>query len=777
MSSDRSDKPTDIVPPRARQDLFLISVLILFLELACIRWFPAHVLFLTFFTNTVLLACFLGMSLGCLAVNHPRNYIASTPYVLGVALAAALTVEMSRNLLELDARIDVGNQSAPQFVYFGTEYAAGDVAKTRIPVEVFGAGFFLLIALIFVGPGQELGRALQRLPNRVEAYTINICGSLVGIALLAGCSWLELPPFWWFLPAAVGLGYFLLRSDGTAQPRVAWVPLTTLLLALVLVSVTSGSRSRDGKMVVDHYWSPYYRIDYLPQDLFISTNQIGHQLMIPNQSKAPSFAYPLPYLLQRDSRQVLGQAAKPFLDVLIIGAGSGNDVGRALQWGAAHIDAVEIDPLIQRLGARYHPDRPYDDPRVRVHLDDGRNFLRSSPSQRYDLIVYALVDSLVLQSGYSNIRLESYLFTRQAFEDVRRCLKPDGLFVMYNLFRQPWIVKRLHETLEAVFGQDDPLVMCLPSRREVSVSDEMRQDFTAIFAGDTGPLKQAFQKHPTYLLASGVSPSPHTENGFLVKLDGPITKDWAAFFPARFSGFAAPVGMATDDWPFLYLRTPMIPDHSLRGAAIMGGLALALLFIFLRGTTGANPVPADRHWSLPASMFFLGAGFMLIETKAVVHMALLFGSTWMVNSVVFFAILLMILAANLYVLKVKPENLLPYYLGLLLTLLANVALPLDFFLGMNRFAQVAGSCTLVFAPVVFAGVIFAVQFRRSQEPDRAFGANIAGAMVGGLAEYSSMLLGFQYLGLLALAFYALSLVGLKSAPAPKSVPETVPQPA
>ena len=51
---------------RTRVDLFVVSFLVLFLEVAAIRWFPAHVLFLTFFTNTVLLACFLGMSIGCL---------------------------------------------------------------------------------------------------------------------------------------------------------------------------------------------------------------------------------------------------------------------------------------------------------------------------------------------------------------------------------------------------------------------------------------------------------------------------------------------------------------------------------------------------------------------------------------------------------------------------------------------------------------------------------------------------------------------------------------
>jgi hypothetical protein len=148
----------------------------------------------------------------------------------------------------------------------------------------------------------------------------------------------------------------------------------------------------------------------------------------------------------------------------------------------------------------------------------------------------------------------------------------------------------------------------------------------------------------------------------------------------------------------------------------------------------------------------------------------------MVNSVVFFAILVMILAANLFVLRVQPERLWPYYLGLFVALLLNVLVPLDFFLGMNRFQQIAGSCLLVFAPILFAGVIFAVSFRYSQEPDRAFGANIAGAMVGGLAEYSSMLLGFQYLVLVALAFYALSTLRRKTTQESPLLPVEVQQP-
>src|SRR2546422_9673154 len=76
-------------------ELFLISLVILFLELACIRWFPAHVLYLTFFTNVVLLASFLGMSVGCLAAGYRPNYLTWTPLLLVVALPAAHAVEVS----------------------------------------------------------------------------------------------------------------------------------------------------------------------------------------------------------------------------------------------------------------------------------------------------------------------------------------------------------------------------------------------------------------------------------------------------------------------------------------------------------------------------------------------------------------------------------------------------------------------------------------------------------------------------------------------------------
>lgn len=720
-----------------RLDLFLISFLTLFLELTCIRWFPSHVLFLTFFTNTMLLASILGIAVGCLAAARKTNLLMWTPLILAIAIGSAHLVEFERQASA--SVIDVGNQASPQLVFFGVEYQARDVSSFVIPIEAICGYFFLLIALAMMGPGQQLGRALSRIPNRLEAYTVDILGSVVGIAAFAACSFMELPPIWWFGVVLAGFIYFLRPGNLMWVLRVA-APVAAILLMSSAAWFTG----------LVEYWSPYYRITYVRDQGLINVNLIGHQQMQPVNATFP--AYALPHLLNRDSGN------NPFEDVLIIGAGSGNDVSRALVWGAEHVDAVEIDPVIQRLGKRDHPNRPYDDPRVTVHLNDGRNFLKSSTRQ-YDLIVYALVDSLVLHSSYSNIRLESYLFTKQAMDDVRSRLNPGGIFVMYNFFRQGWIVSRLQNAVRSSFGAD-ALILNLPSRDTLDVDDNLDNGFTMFIAGNNASIRDAFARAPGYWLDTSAPLDWNAPNGFRTNPPGANASSWRRFRLTTLNAGNEPTRLATDDWPMLYLREPTIPGISLRGGAIMAIIATLLLAPFLRRGSVSGPAESS---GLLLQMFFLGAGFMLVETKAVVHMALLFGGTWIVNSVVIFAVLIMILIANLFVSVVKPMRLAPYYAGLLLSLVVSALVPMDTFLGMNRTMQVLAASALAFTPIFFAGVVFAVSFTRAVEPDRAFGANIAGAMFGGLAEYSSMLLGFQYLLFVAVALYVISIIGHQKA--------------
>jgi len=734
---------------RSYVDLFLISFLILFFELACIRWFGSMVVHLTFFTNIVLLATFLGMSIGCLSASRGRDWAEKVLPLFFVAVVVACGVlwifTHTGRLM-----VDVGGQGSPQQVYFGTEYQARDpstfVVGTQqdawsIPIELLALLFFYLITYAFVGLGQVLGRAFDEAQDRLRAYISNIMGSLAGIAVFALASYLWTTPMIWFAIAMM-IWLYLLKRRTLVQ--VYWAFAVLLVMGFVSYPTPLVSPYKTVHRFFESLtWSPYYKIVYTPQTKEIYTNNIGHQTMV--QIQEAGSAYSLPYLLNRDA------GGPPFQDVLIIGAGSGNDVSAALANGAKHVDAVEIDPVIYSLGRAEHPNHPYQDLRVSVHIDDGRSFIRRT-EQKYDLVIYALVDSLVLHSGYSSLRLESFLFTQQAFEDVAARLKPGGMFVVYNFFRQGWIVGRIDRMSQEVFGSK-PLVISLPYVASIHPADPGFGRLTMVLSGANAPaleaIRRQFEQHQSFWMnerpvanipINGFGPEP------------PGTQDsahsaWHRIAPATVDTNGINQ-LPSDDWPFLYLRARIIPGLNLRSTALIAGLSLLMVYLF-------SPVRlVHPNWQ----MFFLGAGFMLLEMKGVVHMALLFGSTWFVNSVVFFAILVMILASNLYVLALRPKKLWPYYALLVVSLLVNVVVPMSKFLALPGWQKVAVSCTVVFVPVFFAGIVFGTLFRDSSQPDIDFGSNIAGVILGGLCESLSLVIGFNYLLIVAVAFYLLSAV-------------------
>jgi SAM-dependent methyltransferase len=706
-------------------NLFLIGFLILFLELACIRWFSANVIFLQFFTNIVLIACFLGMSCGCLAARKRWDWLASFPLVaLGTFVAARLTIWLYNYWGGL--AVDVGHQATPQEVFFGTEYRNPDLAQFVLPIEWIAALFFILISLMFVGLGQALGRAFDAYPNRVIAYSLNIGGSLAGILGFSALSFAQAPPAVWFLISCSGVAYLLYQGKALSLPR-----LLTLTIVVVYSAIPIDLSNQH-----EMRWSPYYAVDRDKATGGIIVNTIGHQAMVPFDVGGSS--YSLIHLLRGKT------GGPPFQDVLIIGAGSGNDIAHALRFGVNRIDAVEIDPVIQDIGIRYHPDRPYQDSRVVKHLDDGRHFLRTTAG-KYDLVVYALVDSLILHSGYANIRLESYLFTEQAFEDVRHVLKPDGIFVMYNYYRQGWIVQRVAAMAKRAFGCE-PIVLPLPYAETIKSSEQ--SGFSTIIAGCNPRIPAAFQQRGKFWLNT-LPPENLSADGFATPAAAtPAQRGiWEPIAPAKLIyDNDASKQSTTDDWPFLYVSGKLVPDLAIRSMILLGILGIGMVYLF----------KPKGHWRLNNRMFFLGAAFMLLETKAVVQMALLFGSTWIVNSAVFFSALVLILLANLYVLKMPTVRLGLHYAGLLVVLSASVLVPFEAFLSGGIVWRYIVPCLLALGPMFFAGVIFARSFRDEPNPDQAFGSNIAGSVIGGLAESFSTLLGFRHLLILAICFYILS---------------------
>lgn len=205
----------------------------------------------------------------------------------------------------------------------------------------------------------------------------------------------------------------------------------------------------------------------------------------------------------------------------------------------------------------------------------------------------------------------------------------------------------------------------------------------------------------------------------------------------------------SDDRPFPYLQTPSIPRLYLIAIAAI----LAISFLVVRGATG--PLGQMRAY---VDLFFMGAAFLLLETKNVVQFALLFGTTWIVNALVFFGILCSVLLAVEVSRRVKIENRAMLYAGLLASLIVAWFVQPGALLALDVAARFTAAVTVAFAPVFFANLIFADRFRDVGSSTVAFGANLLGAMVGGLLEYSSLVTGYRGLIPVVGMLYALAFI-------------------
>ncbi len=676
---------------------FLASFLVLFLEVALIRWMPAYIRLLSYFSNFILLASFLGIGIGCLLAPARSRLFRFFPLVQAAVVAAVY-------FFRLEVAVPTSGD-----IYFtsGTAEKVVTVESTMLlPL------LFVIVAALFATMAQRMAREMAAMPPLV-GYTINLLGSLAGVAAFGVASWLELSPTVWFaLAFAAGVPLLVSAETGALPgPSRLAVTLDVLLLAASLVLVHGMARSA--------VWSPYYKITVAQQgpDTVIEVNNIFHQSMAPVEQK--EYFYQWPYMAFGDT----------FENVLILGAGSGTDVAAALHHGAKHVDAVEIDPAIIRLGRARHPDRPYSDPRVTVINDDARHFLRTTRN-RYDLVVFALIDSLTLQSSFSGVRLESYMFTEESFQAVRDRLAPDGLLVVYNYFRERWLVDRLANSAAQAF-EEEPWVHAHAARAYLGV----------LMAGPRLHQLTAPPRIPDRVTAFGQSHEPS---------------------PAQMLRRDQSVEPATDDWPFLYMRDRHLPRHYAIALLLVLVVSVAAVFITLRqvpaqpASLAAAADPRGAKWSW--QFFFLGAGFMILETKSIIQFALLWGSTWVVASLAIASVLAMALVANFVVAKVEITR--PWLVGgiLIALLVANYAIPIGRIGFESRAAESLFYSILVFSPILCAGLLFGSAIKWSASLPRDYGTNLLGAMVGGVGEYLSLVTGFRVLLFVIAACYLAALV-------------------
>ena len=647
--------------------LLVASATILFCELLLIRWIPANVVYIGFFSNFLLIGSFLGIGVGILLGRRIGYAPLFGPLLFGVVA------------LVLVAKLDIQLRATNEIFFGLSESQRADTNFIVLPAVVG------LVTLLLAALALPLGPLLRAMPP-LRAYAVDIAGSLLGIGLFTLVSASGTPPPVWF--AVLGL-LLLLGVLGSGIRMWSLVGGCSMLAVIYLTALL---------VVPGSGWSAYYRLTYgLVEDgenagtYVIDVNGIPHQQMYALSAPAREQFYEQVYQWYPERR---------FPKVLIVGAGSGNDAATALAHGASQVDAVEIDAAIQQLGVAHHPNRPYDDPRVNRITNDGRAFLRGT-DQRYDLIIFALPDSLTLVSTTANIRLESFLFTQEAMESVREHLAPDGVFVLYNYYRQPWLVEKLGKMLETSFGQP-PLVQTY-----------------AHLGGQAA------------VLATSRAPLPATTSENSVQLQ---LKDAPA--------------PATDDWPFLYLRFPEVAPYYVHALALvlLGGLALV---------AGAARVAGTSLRLFSPHFFLLGVAFLLLETRSLATFGLLFGTTWVVNVLVFAGILLSVLLSIGVSARWRiPPRLL--YALLFASLGAAFLISPAALLFDPPWLRYLTATVLGFAPVFCANLVFSASFKDARRADMAFASNLLGAVVGGALEYLALITGYRALLLVVALCYALA---------------------
>ena len=546
------------------------------------------------------------------------------------------------------------------------------------------------VAGLFVCAGAPLGFLFDRLPP-LKAYTADLLGSLLGIVAFTLVSWWEFGPAVWL---ALGIVPFLWLSG-----RLWSLPVGLAIVAL-------GQYSVQGAL-----FSPYNRIILNREPLYLTleVNRDFHQYLHDfSETRLASPALDEPgrkFLTELKQLYDLPFSINAHRDTaLIVGAGTGNDVQAALRNGYAHVTSVDIDARILALGVAHHPEQPYANAGVRRVPDDARAYFQKHTDEKFDVVCYGLLDSHAMASAMSTLRLDNYVYTEEGIRAAWQRVAPGGhLSLAISVFSGKWFFERLYWTVAKATGRE-PRAMYSPLHGQV---------ITYIVPADGVVLDE-----------KELAKRPRVE----------------VQVPMKFTQ------TPSDDWPFLYIRPGVFPWGYL---SVLSVILVAAAILVPRAFDFKSQKLKRSDWAL----FLMGAAFLLIETRGVTSMSLLFGSTWIVNASIFGGILVMVLLANLAVLRWKFTEPMPWFLGLFAATALLYFFPVEWLHTLPLLPRGVLAGLLAGLPVGMAGLIVPILLSRAERPAVALGANLLGAVLGGCLEYYSMFGGLRSTVLIALILY------------------------
>jgi SAM-dependent methyltransferase len=585
-------------------------------------------------------------------------------------------------------------------------FAATTLGAEYVAIYCFLTTVFLLNMLAFIPIGQLCGRLMSR-GSRLTSYGLNLLGGLAGVLLITVLSSCSTGPAIWF-----GIAFMVCILYLAADRQILIISSLAAMAGVIVLSwpVMFGFETVYSPYQVlqrgsgEHGWSMLRAAGLYYQRAYDLS--AGARTAYPDLAKKGAY-YDLPYISKQKPETVA-----------VLGAGMGNDVAAALRAGAGEVDAVEIDPDILAFGLEYHPEQPYQDKRVHRINNDARAYLRSN-DKLYDMIVFGLLDSHTVISHASSLRIDSYIYTLDALRDVRNHLKPGGVVCLSFSIGKPEMAKKIYEMMQQTFGAPP-----------VCIGGEYDSSFT-FMQNREGNL----EIDPEVLAATG------------------FTNLKSVIANAKTS-----VDPSTDDWPFFYMPKRVWPFSYIPMILLVVGLTYAV----------SRSLENLRFQTSYIEYFLLGAGFMLVEAKAITELGLVFGNTWYVAAIVISAIFLMAFFANLFVQWQGYKHTVVAYVLLLLSLGGGLWVASQGGFPATLSGQLAATAVLT-SPLLFSGVVFSGLIARSENISLAMSMNILGAMFGGMLEYNAMYFGYRALYIIAICVYGLAFLLLlrKSGTAPK----------
>jgi spermidine synthase len=352
----------------------------------------------------------------------------------------------------------------------------------------------------------------------------------------------------------------------------------------------------------------------------------------------------------------------PGFDALVIGPGGGRDLASAIVFGARHVDAVEINPIIANDVMRGQQlefsGGVYTDPRVTVTVDDGRSFVGRT-NRRYDVLQASLVDTWAATAAGAYTLTENTLYTVEAFNDYLDHLTEDGVLTITR-----WVFDglRLVSLAQAVCEQRGwraPEHLAIVRHERVATFLLKRSPFTASEIARLREVADRLRFDVLYV------PGPAAADAELAKssddmVEGTATSDYQRLIlagdrSAFVSNYHHDISPTTDDRPF-YFHTTKLKDqfgvafgrsmlfgNGLSALLTLMGISIGVVVLFVLGPLAlvGRSLELPRGWLAWLCYFgALGAGFMLIEVALLQRFVLLLGHPVYSLTVTLFSLLL-----------------------------------------------------------------------------------------------------------------------------------------